>query len=107
MSQSIEIPKWWLNLAKFLLIFTVCVVVIFLFSHWAKDAAFAINNYSYRITFAICYFLSFKALDWLTVSAVVGIVVGLFLKYPLKNYLIILFLSLAAVQYMYVFHPYR
>ncbi len=105
MNQPVVIPKWWLNLAKSLLIFTVITVFVFLFSFWAKDAEFfGAHNFSTATGFIIFFLISFVTLDWLAVLSAVGIVSGFFLKYPIKNYLIMLVLSLASTYYINTFH---
>ena len=74
-----DIPKWWLNLSKSLLIFTVITVCIFLFSFWATNAEFfGAHDLSTAIFFIAFSLFSFIGLDWLAVLSAVGIAVGFF-----------------------------
>lgn len=105
MNQLTEIPRWWLNLATSLLIVTVITIFVFLISFWATNAElYGAHDFSNAIGSIIFSMVSFIALDLLAVLSVVGIVSGFFLKYPIKNYLIMLVLSLASTQYINVFY---
>lgn len=100
MNQSIEIPKWWLNLAKYLLIFTICAVFICFSTLWAKN----FGGFRNLIVLGLYFIFSFTALLALVVVAAAGILAGIFLKYPLKNYLIVLVLSLTSILYLNPYH---
>lgn len=104
MNQPVVIPKWWLKLAKFFLILTVCAVFIYFFSSWAINAEFfGKYNLSDSIGYTILSILSIVVILGSVLLAAVGIVVGVFLEYPLKNYLIMLIISLTSILYLYVF----
>ena len=89
MKQPIEPPKWWLYIAKNLLIVTIVAVIYGFFCLWSMkySGQGAIVGAMY---FALLLILS----PWITLLATIGIVTGFFLKYPLKQYLIIFIFSL-------------
>ncbi|MDA3868870.1 MAG: hypothetical protein PF589_02755 [Gammaproteobacteria bacterium] len=104
MNQPIVIPKWWISLAKFFLNLTVCAVFIHFFSSWAISAEFfGKYNHSDSIGYTILSVLSILIILGSALLAAVGIVVGVILEYPLKNYLLMLVISLASILYLYVF----
>ena len=101
MSQTIKTPNWWLKLAKFLLVATVCVVFFCLFSTWAINAE-SIGRYNFgsAIDFAFYSVFSFYASLALIIFAVIGVIVGLLIKYTVRLYMIMLAVSLIPIIYL-------
>jgi hypothetical protein len=104
MNQKIESPKWWRYLAKLMLIVTIAVVAFCLFTSWAiKAEPLGKYDLGYAIGFGIYFLVFLYSSLGLTLLAVIGTVVGFFLNYPLKLYVIMILISLVPILYLDVF----
>ena len=100
MNQTIESPKWWLDLARFSLKVTIGVVFTCIMSFLAaKTSFFGSPDLGGLIVFGFYFILSLYASLGLALLALIGIVTGFFIKYPLKEYVIIFVISLIPILF--------
>ena len=89
MNQPITTPKWWKFLAKALLIASSIVVLTSILSILAAiTGAFSTYDFAGLFTYGIFFILLWYASLGLALSALLGIAIGILLKYHIKQYLI-------------------
>ena len=100
MYQASETPKWWRYLAKFLLIVTIGVVLLYFYGFWR------IKNYVEPGEIILAFYLTYLigASLGLALLALIGVVTGLFLKYTLRDYVVMAIISLAPLMLTDVFY---
>ena len=95
MKHISETPKWWLDLARFSLYVTLGVVLIGTMSIlFAITGLFSTYDFAGLFTYGIIFVLSWYVSLGLALLAIIGVVMGYFLKYPLKQYVMMFILSL-------------
>ena len=103
MNQTIESPKWWLDLARFSLKVTIGVVFTCIMSFLAaKTSFFGSPDLGGLIVFGFYFILSLYASLGLALLAIIGLVTGFFLKYQLKQYVTMFIISLIPIVLFYV-----
>ena len=101
MNMAIDNPKWWRYLSTVLVILTLCDVVLCLFTSWAIKAE-SLGKYDFGVSigFTILFTYSFVILLGLVLMPVIGVIMGVALKYPVSKYVIMLAISLVLVIYL-------
>jgi hypothetical protein len=91
-------PKWWRYLARLFLILDIFVVFFFFLFLWAK------KSYVDQGDIILAFYLSFLlgASLVLAVLAVIGLMLGFFLKYKLRVYLMMFNVSLLPIFFLNV-----
>ncbi len=95
MNQPIEIPKWWQVSAKLLLYVTFGVVFVGTMSLlFAVTGSFSTYDFAGLYSYGIIFILLWYASLGLVLLAIIGMVTGFFLKYPLRQYVLMFIISL-------------
>jgi hypothetical protein len=112
MEHISEAPKWWKYLGKFLLIATIAAVIICFIGFWSLKSGdfaqyfvgiFGHDSLGQAIGIAVMHTFSLYAILILLIIAVVGILLGVYLRLPLKDFVIVFVVSLISVLYIMAF----
>ena len=123
MKKAIESPKWWHYLAIFLLVVTLATVLFYIFGFcvfskrysmgcilesvikWIINTGyFAHDSLGFAIGLSYLTSLSVVATWWLTAIALIGVVTGWLLKYPLRIYIWMFTISILPMASLIVLH---
>ena len=108
MNQAIKVPKWWGYSARFLLTLTVGVSFLCFVSFWSLHSSsfaslfagiFGNDSLGQGLGIIATYVFSYYALSGSLLLAVLGMLMGAYLKYPLKEFVIVFVISLALVLF--------
>ena len=123
MNKAIQYPKWWHFLATFLLVVTLVTVIFYILGFCSFSKRYGIDCHleivtkwiinviystqeSLGLAIGLAYLtsLSIAATQWLTGIALIGVIAGWLLKYPLRIYIWMFAVSILPMASLIVLH---
>jgi hypothetical protein len=102
-------PKWWLIFARVILIVTIGTALLCSISFWSLKSSdfaqyfagiFGNDSLGQGIGIITTYMFSYYAVLSFLLLAVIGVLIGAYLKYPLKDYVVVFVITSVLVLYI-------